>query len=145
MLERQLAVFLFGIDHAGHRPRHADRLVTNLAGARNYVALRVQIQVAGRGGRSHLAIVEKVRLAIRHANQHEPAATNISRRGMHHRQRESRGHRRVHGIAARLHDFHTHMRRQFVHTHHDCVRSVNRERGSCDRRGSAHREQQQNQ
>ena len=58
--------------------------------------------------------------------QHEAAAANISRRRMHHGQRESRSHRRIDGIAARLQDVHAHMRRQFVHAHHHPMRGMNR-------------------
>lgn len=43
-------------------------------------------------------------LTIGHADEHEPATANISRRRMHHRQGKAGGHRRIHGIAAFAHD-----------------------------------------
>ena len=138
LLERQLSIFLFGINHARDRPRHANGLVTDFAGARNHVALGVQIHVAGCGRGSHFAIVEKVRLAIRHANKHEPAATDISGCGMHHGQREPSGHGGVDGIASSLHDFHADTRRQFVDADHDRVRGMN----GVHRRGGGNRHQQ---
>ena len=92
--------------------------------------LRVEIHVARRRCRSLFAVVEKVRLAIGHADQHEAAATDISGRRMHHGQRESGGHRGVDGIAAGLHDLDTGTRCQLVHAHHDGMLRVNRMRGA---------------
>ena len=112
------------------------------------IALPVQIHVAGRRRGCHFAVIEKVRLPIRHANEHEPAATNISCSGMHHRQRESRGHRCIDGIPAGLHNFHADMRSQIVHAHHDCVLRVyrvHRRRGGSRSAYTQQRYEQQNQ
>ena len=63
-------------------------------------------------------VVDEMGLAIRQANQHETAATQISRLGMHHRQREADSYGGVHGIAARLHDLDSDPRRGGAHTGH---------------------------
>jgi hypothetical protein len=129
-LQRELAIFLLGINHARHRSGHADRFVADFAGTGNHIALRVQIHVARRRCGSLFAVVEKVRLAVGHADEHESAATDVSRRWMHHGQGESGGDCGIDGIAAGLHNLHAGARRQFVHAHHNGMLRMHR-MGGC--------------
>jgi hypothetical protein len=121
-----LPYFFFGVNHARDRSWHAYRFVANLAGAFDHVALRVEIHAGLRGRRGFFAIVDKMRLAIGHADQHEAAAAQISRGRMHHGQRESRSHRGIHGIAARLHDLNPSLRSQVARADHDRVLRMDR-------------------
>jgi len=104
----------------------ANRLISNLAGVFDHIALGIQIHVGLCCCRSFLAIVEKMRAAIGHANQHESTAAQISRRRMHHRQRESRSHRCIDRIAAGLHDLDSRPRGQLVNADHDSMLRVHR-------------------
>ena len=52
-----------------------------------------------RGGR-RLAVVERLHRAVAEADHHEPAAAEVARLGMDHRQGEADRHRRVHRVAA---------------------------------------------
>ena len=56
--------------------------------------------------------------AIGHADQHEPAAANVARGRMNHRQRESHSDSGVDGIASSLQNFHTNMGRELMHGDH---------------------------
>ena len=126
LLQRKLAIFFLGVNHARHRPGHADRLEADFAGTFNDVALGVEVHVARRRGGSLLAIVDKVRRAVGHADEHEASAADISGRRMHHGQREPGRDRGVNGVAASPHDLHSRVRRQVVHADHDGVLGVNR-------------------
>jgi hypothetical protein len=57
---------------------------------------------------------------------------------MHHRQRESRSHRGIHRIAARLHDFDSGPRRQLMHTDHNSMLRVHRFNSPASQRGRAY-------
>ena len=109
LLEGKLAIFFLGVDHARHGSRDADRLEADLAGTFNDVTLGVEVHVARRRGGSLLAIVDKVRRAIGHANEHEASATDISGCRMHYGQRETGRDRGVDGVAASPHDLNTGM------------------------------------
>ena len=56
--------------------------------------------------RRHLAIIDKGRPAILKTNHHEPAAAEITRRWMRHREGKRDRDRRVNSIAAAFHDLH---------------------------------------
>src|SRR5579863_49763 len=79
LLQCELAVFPFGVDHPCNRPWHADRLVADFARSGDYIALSVHIHVAGRRRGSFLAVIEEMRFAVGHADEHESAAADISR------------------------------------------------------------------
>ncbi len=64
----------------------------------------VEIHVASRGGGGLLAIVEKVGLAVGHADEHESAAANISGGGMNHGEGESGSDGGVDGVTSGLQD-----------------------------------------
>ncbi len=101
MLQAELAVFLLGINHAGDRSGHADRLVSDLAGAGDHVSLLVEVHVRVGCGGSLLAVIEEMRLAVGHADEHEPSATDVSCRRMDDGEGKSRSNGGVHRIAAR--------------------------------------------
>ena len=83
-----------------------------------------------------------MRLAVGHADEHEPAATQISCRRMDHGQSESRGYGGVDRIATGLHDLDSGPRGEFVHADHDGVLRVYRLRRRA-RGGYAHGPQQE--
>ena len=83
--------------------------------------LASRVHIASRGGGSFLAVVQKMGFAVGHANQHEPAATDISGRRMNYRQREARSDGRVDGIASGLQDFDTDLGSKLMHADHHRV------------------------
>ena len=86
--------------------------------------------------------------AVGHADQHEPAASQISRRRMHYGQSESCGHRSIDRITARPHDVSPSPRSQLVYADYNGVLCVNCVDGSDRKARSPPRKshhQQQNQ
>src|SRR5579864_7394005 len=73
LLERELAIVLLGENHARDRAGHANRFVSNLAGAGDHISLRIQIHIYLRRSRSLFAVIEKMGLAVYHPDQHESA------------------------------------------------------------------------
>ena len=94
--------------------------------------MRIQIHIGGGGGGGFFPEVNKADLAIGHANQHKPAATEISGSRMHYGKGKPGGNRRVHRISPRAHDFHPRSGAQLVHTDHHGVGGTNRMRGRPD-------------
>src|SRR5579864_3396515 len=107
LLELQSPPLLLGIRHASDRAWNSDGFVTNFAGALDYVALRILIHVAGRRGWSRLAVVQEMRFAVGHADQHETAPADVSGRRMHYRERESGGNCRIDSVSTCLHDLYS--------------------------------------
>jgi hypothetical protein len=64
----------------------------------------VEVHVARRGERGDLAIVERRTPAVGHADDHVPAAADVSGLGKDDRHREAHGDRGVDCIAAALED-----------------------------------------
>ena len=80
--QTQFAVLLFGIDHAGHRSGHTDRSVPDFTGAGNDISLFVEVHIRLGRSRGFFSIVEEMRFAIGHADEHEPTSTDVARRRM---------------------------------------------------------------
>src|SRR5437660_5186735 len=102
LFQRKLAKFLLSGDHSGDRSGHTDRFIAIFAGSFDHVALRVEVHVTGRRRGSLLTIIEEVSLAVGHADQHESAASDVSRRGMYDSEGKAGSHCRVDGIPAGL-------------------------------------------
>ncbi len=117
---------LLRIDHSGNGSRDADRLVSHGAGVGNHVALSVQIHVTAGGFWSFFAIVEEVDLAVGKANQHESAATNVSRSRMNDRQREAGGHSSVNRVATLLQNLRANLGGFLMDTDHHSVLGMHR-------------------
>ena len=76
--------------------------------------------------RSFFAEVNKRCAPIRHANEHEAAASDVSCEGIRYSQRKPDGDRGIHRVPARFQDCYSHIRRQgFLRHHHPSAR-VNR-------------------
>src|SRR5216684_7476973 len=71
--QRQFSVLFQSEDHASHRAGHPYRLVSNQAGLRDHVALRIEIHVRGSGARSFFAVVDEAAITTARADQHETA------------------------------------------------------------------------
>jgi hypothetical protein len=84
-----------------------------------------------------------VSLAPSHANQHKPAPAEIARGRMHDRQRKPGGHRRIHRVSARLHDFDSGSGTQIMYTDHDGVGGVHGLRGGPSRGRDGESDKQQ--
>jgi hypothetical protein len=81
-----------------------------------------------------------MRFAIGHADQHEPAAPNISRGRVNDRQRESRGDGRIDGIASGLQDVNPDLRSKLMHSDYHRMLGMDWVRGC---RADRDREQKQ--
>src|ERR1700756_1994578 len=102
LFQHQLAEFFLSGDHPGHRAGHADRLIAIFAGSFDHVALSIEVHVTGRGGGSLFTIIDKVRLAVGHTDQHESAAPDIARRRMYDGEGKPGSYGSVDSIPARL-------------------------------------------
>src|SRR5437879_9276396 len=83
---------------------HADGFVTSHARVFDDIALCIEIHVGRRRGWGLLTIVDEVDVAIRGAEQHESAATQIPSWWVNHGERETGGDRGIHCVPAGLHD-----------------------------------------
>ena len=68
------------------------------------LAARVEIHVARGPGRRGLPVVERLHRAVAEADDHEAAAAEVARLGVHHRQGEANSDRGIHRVAALLQD-----------------------------------------
>ncbi len=102
MCQSEPAVGLLRVDEPCDRAWNADRLVSRGREAGDDVALCVEIHSGASRGGGALAVVEEVRLACLHADEHEAAAAEIAGLREDDGQRESDGDRRVHRVSARL-------------------------------------------
>ena len=103
---------------ARHRPRHPDRQRAAVVPQRIVSSRGVEEHVARGGARSGLPEVEGDGRAAREPGHQEAAAADVPRLGMHDRQHEGRGHRRVHGVPALLQDAGPGLRGEDVVRHH---------------------------
>ncbi len=85
------------------------------------VAVLVQVHVGGRCQRGFFAEIEEGLAPIRQLHGHEPAAAEVARRGVHHRQRVAHRHGRIHRVAAGLEHVHAHMRGQMLGRDHHAI------------------------
>ena len=104
-------------------------------------ASRYMSAVAARG--SFLAVVDKVRHSVGHANEHESAAAQVSRLGMNHRQSEASGHGGIDGVAAGLHHLDSGPGCQFVDAGNHGMRGMHRAHGGSLRRACPQADNQQ--
>ena len=98
-VERQLAVGPVRLDQARRRSGHARREMSRHAQLGG-LAVGVEVHVARRAARRGLPVVERAHLAVGGADHHEPAAPDVARLGVHHREREAHRDRRIHRVAA---------------------------------------------
>ena len=97
----------------GDRPGEARRQVAH-HGPVGHVPGIVEVHVPRRRHRCLLPVIERVDGAVGEADHHEPAAAQIPCFGVHHRERQTGGDRRVDRVAARHEDVHAHPRRVLV-------------------------------
>ena len=90
LCQGQPAVGLLRVDEPCDRAGNADGLVARGGKSRDDVALRVEIHSGGGRGGGALAVVEEVRLARLHADEHESAAAEVARLGIDDGEREIR-------------------------------------------------------
>ena len=106
-MQRELAEFVLSVRQAGNRSGHADRFVSGNACVFNHVALSVEIHIRRRSSGRLLAVVNEVSFAIRRADEHETAASEISSLRMYNGQGESGGDGCIYRVPACLHHFHS--------------------------------------
>src|SRR5208337_1061945 len=104
LLQRETSPMSLGVAESGHRAGNGDRFVAYRAHVQDDIAPAVEIHAGSSLRGCLLAIVEKVHLPIRPAEEQEAAPTDIARFGIDHLQREGDGHGRVHRISSLLHD-----------------------------------------
>ena len=98
------------------RARHAGREVAGDAQL-GRLADGVEVHVARGAARRGLPVVERAHRAVGRADHHEPAAADVAGLGVHHRERESHRHRRVHRVAARAQHVATDLARERMARH----------------------------
>ena len=76
--------------------------------------------------------------AVRHADEHESATTDISCLRMDDRQRKSRSNRCIDGVATLLHDLHSGITGQRMDAHHHRFLCMGRVHARCCRRANSH-------
>ena len=94
---------LSDLRHAGDRARHADREMPDAA-AVGGLAVRVEVHVARRCQRRHLAVVDRRVAAVGEVHHHEAAAADVAGARIRHREREADRDRGVDRVAARPQD-----------------------------------------
>ena len=120
--QTQLTPAALSLCQTGNGPGHAGRAVAKQA-LSGYIALLVQVHVAGCGSRSLFTKIEKVHLALCRAVEHESTAAQIARCWMHYGQREAGRHCGIHCVATVSHDLGTDAGRLRMHAgHHDVAR-----------------------
>ena len=95
---------LLRINQSGHRTWHADGFIPDPACIWHHVSLGIKIHVTAGCLGSFFAEVEKVKLSIGFAQQHETAAADIACRRMDYSESKSSGHGCIHGVAALAQD-----------------------------------------
>ena len=132
---RSLAVLLDRHLETAHGAGDARRAPAFDAVSRQ-LALGIEIHVARRLGRRHLAEIDERRSAIGEPDQHEAAAAQVAREGMRRRHGEAHRDRRVDGVPALLQDRHAdidglrfHRDRHAVPRAHRLARRIGRDGG----------------
>ena len=128
LLARPGAVCLARHLEARDRAGGADGKIAVGAGARDRVALRVQIHRLRRGQRRALAEVEEGGGSVGHADRHEAAAAQVTRGRIDHGQRIAHRHGRIDGIAAGLQHVHPNLGREVLGGHDHPVLPFHRRR-----------------
>ncbi|EJT84640.1 hypothetical protein PPS11_19419 [Pseudomonas putida S11] len=89
-------------------PRNASSACPDQAQVLDDLTLFVQVHVARGGLGRDFAVIEEVGFAV-YEQGHEPATADVASLGISHRQGESRGHCRIHRVAAFLEDVGGHL------------------------------------
>ncbi len=102
--EGELAEVFLGVDEAFDGAGDANGFIAESRKAGDYVALGVEVHVAGGGEGGALAEVEEVGFAMGGADHHEAAATEVPGAGPDDGESEAYGYGGVDGVAALLED-----------------------------------------